>query len=416
MRRWLLALCLLLSLVFATPPAHAQKQKKERIRALFQAGAQAYKQGKFLAAVQAFEEAYKLDPKPPLLFSGAQALRRQFAVDGDVKHLQKALANYRKYLDQVKEGGRRLDAAKAIEELRPVLARASGAGAGAGDGAGRVTRLMITTQADEATVIIDGQKPLAMPFIEEVKPGKHVIRVQADGYRPAQRNVVAIEGAVVAVEIPLVARPALLEVAGADGAELLVDGKERGGLPLSAPLELTPGRHVVTVLERGHEPFTRDVDVDRGASVTVDAELKGTRLRTASYLVMGTGAVGLIAAAVLAGLAYDAERDATAIAAARASGAQRTEQDRVAFNDSLDRRDELRLAGGVAAAMGGVLLAVGVTLWLLDTPTAPPFVAPGPGDDGDDGGGTPDTEDALEVYGDVSISDEYLGGSLIVRF
>ena len=402
MRRWLV--CLML--VLLAPAAHGQESA--RLRALFNAGAQAYKQGKFLAAVQAFEEAYRVAPRPQLLFSAAQALRRQHAVDGKPEHLHKAVEYYRKYLDVVPEGGRRLDAAKAIEEILPLLPAEGGETPRTPTRSVKAaTRLMITTPIDDARVALDGGKPRAMPFIEEVKPGPHAVVVSAPGYRAVRRQVIAFEGAVMAIEVELVARPARLSIAGAGGAELLVDGESHGELPLAAPLELAAGRHVVTVLARGHEPFTQEIELKRGQARELDVSLRRTRLRAASYVVIATGAAGFVAAGVLGGAAIAREIQAKNIDEARTNGERRTEADRVAYNQALAARNDLRVAAGVTAGASLLIGGAGVALFLLDDPAPPALRLP-------DREAEPDDEGTLELS--FGSGDSLLGLSLSGRF
>lgn len=61
--------------------APASADDVEQAKTLFNAGAQAFNVGKFSAAIQAFDAAYALAPRPAILFSLAQAQRRQYFVD-----------------------------------------------------------------------------------------------------------------------------------------------------------------------------------------------------------------------------------------------------------------------------------------------------------------------------------------------
>jgi tetratricopeptide (TPR) repeat protein len=400
----LLWLVLLGSMALIAPPAHAQDQNK--LRALFAVGAQAYKQGKFLEAVVAFEEAYKLSPRPQLLFSAAQALRRQHAVDGKVEHLEKAIEYYRKYLEFVPEGGRRLDAAKGIEELVPLVSRESGGGSTSSKTAKPATRLMITTQVEDAQVVLDGGKQRAMPLIEEVKPGDHVVVVSAPGYHKLKRRVVAFEGAVVAMELELKPRPARLSILGR-GGEVLVDGESEGELPLGAPLELSADRHVITVLETGHEPFTQEIELERGEQRKLEVNLHRTRLRGASYVVIATGAAALVAGAVLGGAAIAKEIEAKDIDEARQRGEARSEADRLAYNAAIASRNDMRLAAGITAAAGAVIGGAGVALFFLDEPAPPPLRLP-------ERESVPEEQRSLEIS--LGNGDTWLGATLSGRF
>ena len=116
---WLVLLVALVSLV-GLAPARAQPREAEA-RVLFRAGARAYDAGKFDVAVQAFEQAYELSPKPALRFSTAQALRRQYALTPNPALLQKALTYYKQYIAEVKEGARVRDAAEGIGEIQVLL-------------------------------------------------------------------------------------------------------------------------------------------------------------------------------------------------------------------------------------------------------------------------------------------------------
>ncbi|MCC6555252.1 MAG: hypothetical protein IT372_19995, partial [Polyangiaceae bacterium] len=109
-----------LVLLAAAAPAPAQGDPTAQAKVLFNAGAQAYERTQFTAAIQAFEEAYKLAPRPGVLFSIAQAYRRRYTVDKRPGDLQIAIARYRAYLDTVPEGGRRKDAVQALAELEPI--------------------------------------------------------------------------------------------------------------------------------------------------------------------------------------------------------------------------------------------------------------------------------------------------------
>ena len=86
--------CLLaLALVLGTGgPASAQPGDASVAKAkeLFDAGAREYENGRFDLAIQAFEQAYKIAPRDGIVFSMAQAHRRQFTRSSDPAHLARA--------------------------------------------------------------------------------------------------------------------------------------------------------------------------------------------------------------------------------------------------------------------------------------------------------------------------------------
>jgi hypothetical protein len=70
----------------------------------------------------------------------------------------------------------------------------------------------------------------------------------------------------------------LVEVDGAEpGAEIAVDGLQRGEYPLAAPLRARVGTHVVRVVKEGFEPFEARVEVAGGKLERVDARLRPLR-------------------------------------------------------------------------------------------------------------------------------------------
>src|SRR5580692_27350 len=87
-------------LAFALLPtgARADDAPVEHAQALFNVGAQAYAQGEFASAIEAFEEAYRASPRPGILFSIAQAHRKQFYVARAPSNLRAAIKHYHAYL------------------------------------------------------------------------------------------------------------------------------------------------------------------------------------------------------------------------------------------------------------------------------------------------------------------------------
>jgi hypothetical protein len=60
--------------------------------------------------------------------------------------------------------------------------------------------------------------------------------------------------------------------ANVDGT-LVIDGRNRGKVPLAAPLRVMPGKRVVRVLRDGFETFEQTVEVKVGETTTIDAKL-----------------------------------------------------------------------------------------------------------------------------------------------
>jgi hypothetical protein len=364
--QWLvLALALLSSL-----PAAAQS-KEERAKQLFNAGVEAYKEAQFLDAAQAFLKAHELVPKAEIVFSIGQAFRRQFTIDPKPEYAKMAYKHFRLYVDEVKQGGRVVEAARALSELAPY----------AGEAGSAImqfpTRLRVDSNVPGAIVSIDGGPPQRVPYRGEIQPGTHQLRVEASGYFPEERTVEVTQGELTPADFPLRGRPPLLEVQGVDGADVSIDGRSVGDAPFSRPIEITPGRHFVAVSQIGHKPYATELDFQHGATTVLDVDLPATNQRRAAWGVIAVSVSSLVAAGVLAGVAYSEERHAKSIEDDQAAGGMTAEQ-LVDHNDAIELRDDLRLGAAITAGAGAAVGIAGLFLLLLDEPTVVPPSGPSP--------------------------------------
>lgn len=339
----------------------------EKAKPFFDAGAAAYAAGDFAAASQAFGEAYALAPRPQILFSLAQAERRQHTAKHQPQYLADALTHFRLYVEQVPQGGRRADAVEALAELEAAAARVSPSD-GAADSAREVnTRLMVSTPTRDAVVLVDGVSHGESPVIQEVKPGKHHVKVTAPGYFDDERDVTSVKGNLIAVEVTLKDQPAQLVLRAPDGADVTIDGRPYGTTPL-APLELPAGTHAVTLTKMGHRPVLKNVALERGASKQLGVSMKDTTQRTAAYVVLGAAAFSGVAGGVLAGAAA-AKQSTAAQVQSDASQHMITAEELGTYNAALSARDRLRGASFVAFGGAGAFAVAGFSLFLFDHPT-----------------------------------------------
>lgn len=373
-------LAVVLSLSLASPMisspmlAYAQSPAQiEQAKALFNAGAQAYSMGQFSAAIQAFEEAYKITPRSAILFSLAQAERRQYFVDHKPEHLQRAVDGFRKYVGEVAQGGRRADAVQALSELEPLLEKQKAAGMPAPAPTPEVktaARVMVTSPTQGAQVAVDGAAASEAPFIGEVKPGKHTVVVTAKGHDSERREIQVVEGGLVALDLPLKERPALLAVNAPSGSEIHVDGRVVGVAPLAAPIPLSHGRHFVAVMKNGSLAWTRDVDLVRGETRTIDTQLVTSTQRNVAYGVFVVAGAALVTGGVFVGLSLHEQNKAQSILDERTQGG--ITPDRLGdYTTARDARDRYKTWATVAFAGAAVLGATGIVLYAADRPTVP---------------------------------------------
>jgi hypothetical protein len=341
---------------------------------LFAAGAEAYASGQFDAAIQAFSEAQRILPRPAIIYSLGQAHRQQYAVDRKPEHVRVAVQSFRAYLDQVREGGRRADAAKALMDLEPLIATMGEAmTAPAAAAAKEPARLMITSQPTGAWVTIDGKDRKQAPYAAEVTPGKHRIHVSLAGHFDDDREVLAVDRALVPIPVELRARPAHLTVSGPGGCEVTVDGRPAGTTPLAVPVELTAGSHLVVVTKNGYKAFSREVDVARDENKSLAVTLEPTGQRVVAYSLFLSGGALVLAGGAFSLIALEREGAAKDILKRGESG-NISSADRNDYLDARDARDGWTTGAVAAFAVGGAALLTGLVFYAFDRPTvsAPP--------------------------------------------
>jgi hypothetical protein len=348
----------------------------DQARVQFNAGAQAYSAGRYDAAVAAFEDAYRLAPRPQILFSLAQAERKNYFAGGkkEPQMLVHAVAHYEQYVKEVKEGARVPDAADALSELGPLAAKLDPAAATAPTAQASSTsaRLTIYSPVEGAKISIDGGAAVDAPFIGEVAAGKHHVRVSAEGYGDAARDVVGEPGVRTTLDVPLEEKPAELVVDTERGCDVYVDGRVVGVAPSARPFPVPPGSHVVSLVSSGRRVDSREVTLVHGKKLVVKAELQRSGQRTASGVLLGVGAGSVAAGLVTGALSLAAESDAKKI---RDASGNITGPDLDSYHSSVKQRDDFRTASIVTFSVGGAVLVSGVFLYFFDKPEltgAPP--------------------------------------------
>jgi tetratricopeptide (TPR) repeat protein len=338
----------------------------ERAKASWRAGAVAYTAGEYAPAIQAFEAAYALTPLSPIAFSLAQAYRRQYFVARDRSQLERAVALFRRYVQEVPQGGRSADALDALSQLEPLLATQPTPEQPAAVEA-RPTRLMITADASDARISIDGAPALPSPAIQEVAPGAHRVRVEAAGYKPSERVVTALPGELILSETALRELPASLVVASSSNAELYVDGAFVGHGGPHATFALASGPHTLTLTQPGHRIAQRTVVLRRGETLPVQLPVEITLQRKVARALFAAGGVGAVAGIVFGALALQHQRDAQVFLRDQERG-NVTDAQADEYDSDVRRRNRLRLASGLSLSAAGVIFVAAVVTHQLDRP------------------------------------------------
>jgi tetratricopeptide (TPR) repeat protein len=337
----------------------------------FKAGASAYSAGDYLAAIQALDAAYRLTPLPAIAFSLAQAERRQYFVSREPAHLLRAIELYRTYLKEVPTGGRRADATDALAQLEP-LALGVATETASEPGAPLVpratkTRIMVNSDAKGAHISLDGGEPKPAPLIAEVEAGEHAIRVTAKGYFTSDREIVAVSGELVPLEVELKEQPAVLIVEPSVEADLYVDGSYFARVRKGSRVELPSGSHELAFARQGRELVTQVVTLERGETRRLPARLAWTKPRIAAVSLFIASGATLAVGALATAASVELENQADAILA-RQENAALSPSELEDYEEARENRDRARAVAIGCYALSAAGLVTGAFFYVIDEP------------------------------------------------
>lgn len=214
-------------------------------------GVELFKEENYPAALEAFEDSYRLAPKSSVLYNIGMCQMALF-------RFTDALETFRRYLEAGPDKDWKRDKVNAaILEINKV-----------------VGRLEVADAPEGATVYVDGEAvgraPLAGPIV--LDPGQHKVRVALEGFRSMETTVTIASEASLTVRAPLdKARGTLRVVCDREDAAVTVDGDPRGGCPFEGPV--TPGSHAISVQAPGMDPVERQAAVRSGEETVVEIAL-----------------------------------------------------------------------------------------------------------------------------------------------
>ncbi len=255
---------------------------------------------------------------------------------------------------------------EALGELEAAAARADVADLAA-ERRRAPTRIMVSSPTKDATITVNGKPYRESPVVLEVAPGKYKVRVSAPGYEDEEREIVAVEGTLVPFEADLRDKPSFLAVSAPNGALVSIDGRVVGEAPLTAPLSLPPGKHLVVITKTGYNPSVQQIEIKRGETLRLRVTLKITALRAVTFNLMNVDVTGALVAGGLGIGALLAERKAKGILEETKSG--HISPARLdAYNDALASRDRLRTSALATLGVTAALSSVTVFLYVFDNP------------------------------------------------
>jgi hypothetical protein len=108
----------------------------------------------------------------------------------------------------------------------------------------------------------------------EVEPGEHLVVVRKPGYRDFSRRLTVKQGESAEVAVSLEATAGFVSVkTDIAGAQVLVDGEDRGRTPIDGLL-LTVGSHEIVVQQEGFRPESQRIAVRAGKEYSVNFNLR----------------------------------------------------------------------------------------------------------------------------------------------
>lgn len=343
-------------------------QNVEQAKELFEAGAQYYNNGQYAAAIQAFEAANKIVPKPAIEFSIAQAHRRQYFLDKNPDHLNAAIRMYQDYM--AKGGARTADAAQALEELQTIAGRmtAEERAAAAKGPAKEPPRIMVMSQTPGAEVTLDQKLTKPVPFGPDVTAGQHHVHVFAPGYFDFDQQVQAFDNTVTPVNADLREKPARLTFDAPNNATISIDGRFAGTTPLPAALELPSGRHLVVVTKQGRKAWSQTIDLKRDERKTlpVHLDVSGQRIVADSLLV--SGVIWIAAGATFTAVSFVELNKAETLNDKRGTVGL-NQQEAADYDFYKSARNRWATVAGVSYGVGAASLLTGVVFFIFDTPS-----------------------------------------------
>jgi hypothetical protein len=172
---------MLLALVFNVSAAFANARQH------FLVGQDYYTQGRYEKAIEAFEEAYRLDPKPLLLFNISQAYERLGKIELAIDYLERYLKD-----------DPNTDNAKSLrDKIANLKSRLQSTG------------VKISCNVDGATILV-GNKEMGVTPLKDtlgLPAGTHRIKIVKPGYRDFLMTVAVVVGQAVPVEAQLEVDP-----------------------------------------------------------------------------------------------------------------------------------------------------------------------------------------------------------------
>jgi PEGA domain-containing protein len=271
-------LLVVIPLLAAAGTARAQDEALNRAKTLFDEGQKLYAAGQFVPAADSFLAAYQQKTYPAFLFNAAVCREKGGA-------LTEAVDLFTRYLTEGKpEPKEKADVEQRIAHLRERLAPPATPSATPPAPLPEVQPhglVVVESKPQGATVYLDDRKsvPVGTTPWSATLEGTHTVFVESKGFKPEKKDIVAQSDKMVELYIALSEEHYLgwLEVVSSPvpGADVFFDKREVGAFgktPWAG--NFRPGKHTIWIEHEGFEPWRKDIDLEPGKAMRVEANLQ----------------------------------------------------------------------------------------------------------------------------------------------
>lgn len=343
-------------------PASAQDDR-ERARAEFQRGVDAYGSGDYQRSLDAFQEAYRLAPHPMVRVNIANSYERLGRPLEALFHFERFLAETERATPQ-----QRREVEAAIRRLRQ-----------------QVGEIELHVTPDGALVTIDGAEQRRAPITDAVRVtvGLHTLEIRLDGYQTERRQVQVRGGETQRVEVRLARAEAVASSGGGSSGGASAAASTGEGATASAGAASAGGG--VEGSSAGAEGSSEAVASSSGertgtttpveTQAAIDAEPApeagaggGFRVTLPVWIVGGVTVAAAIGAGITGGLALSASSDFDRNVAIYEDPSEPADVRAQAQADGLSAADSARTLAAVSdALLITTIVGAGATAFLLIT-------------------------------------------------
>lgn len=287
----------------AAPSDGARAEAKSR----YEAGVEAYRDGRYRDAVDLFIQADRLAPSPAFSFNVARA----YAQAGDVPQ---ALRWYRDYLRRSPNAANESDVKALVLGYERELATRG------------VQQITVLSTPAAATVVLNGTPVGVTPWTGELQPGSYRLELSLRGFAESTRDVVLPRDRAIDVSVELT--PAAEAAPGVPVAAAAPPSSETG------TQRSTPAGPTASAASPEARP----------------AQKRESKFGPWPWITLGAGGA-VLGSAVILELMRDSSQDRA-----------RRERTQIGYRDALDQMEGRQTAARVLAGVGGALVVGGGVL------------------------------------------------------